>query len=139
MTTLTHIFENQKWENVVKSYFKKYMEEVYFAKNVVVEMYRKLENENLTIYRVHYTFISGFSYVFNEKIEINRKLQKLKSNIDTKLVFENCFYSVDELNPKNILYKQYYDVIFGFSNKKKEAFNKGIEIMDKILKRDFTL
>ena len=73
MEQISHIYENTTFEMIIKANFRKYFDPLYYKKNHVIEMFRKLENDELTIYRVHEIIFSFTKYYFVERILINRK------------------------------------------------------------------
>lgn len=129
MEQISHIYENTTFDMIIKANFRKYLDPIYYKKNHVIEMFRKLENDELTIYRVHEIIYSFTNYYFVEKILINRKERKYRSWVHTFLVIEECLISQDLLN---VNYTQFFDINYFLKGKKRATFKKGCEIIEKI-------
>lgn len=133
MDTLTYGFKNIDFKGVMKAQFRKYFDEIYLGKNLVVDISRKLINEDiLQIYRVHsIDFFFSTSY-FIEKIEINRKKRKYKSKIDTFLYTEECLFKENE---NGVDYIQKFSIPWFYKSKKEQAFQVGCDTLEKIISK----
>lgn len=130
MDQLTYTYKNLDFSSFMKAQFRKYLDIIYANHNVVVDVARKVEGDVLTIFKVHKTSILFKDLFFVEKIEIDRNLKTYKSSINTFNYTEECF--MEEQNG-NIKYVQNYSVPFFMKGKKKQAFDKGCEIVEKII------
>ena len=131
MDTLQYAFKNIDFKGVMKAQFRKYFDEIYLGKNLVIDISRRLINEDvLEIYKVHsIDFFFSTSY-FVEKIEIDRKIRNYKSKIDTFLYTEECLFKENE---NGVDYVQKFSIPYIFKSKKEQAFNVGCMTLEKII------
>ena len=131
MESLSFTFINVEFKNLMKALLRKYLNDEYKDKSLVLEVDRKLLNKDeLMIYRVHNIKYFFFNYFFLEKIIINRKNKTYNSKINTRMYKEECTY---EQNKNDVQYTQKYDLVMGNKSSKKEVFEKGCQIVQKIL------
>jgi len=131
MDTLQYEFKKIDFKGVMKAQFRKYFDEIYLGKNLVVDISRKLISKDvLEIYRVHsIDFLWSTSY-FVEKIEIDRKNRNYKSKIDTFLYSEECMFKENE---NGVDYIQKFSIPFFYKSKKEQAFKVGCDTLEKII------
>lgn len=130
MDTLTHLYQNISFSNLMKAQFRKYLDKQYKDSSIVEIDRKMIDEDTLEIYRIHTN-----KYIFKtihliEKIQINRKLKTYESNIDHYLYTEICKYSEKE---NSVLYTQQYSAPAFVRSKKKEVFEIGIAVVDKII------
>lgn len=130
MDQVEHVYKNTDFEYMMKAQFRKYLDKIYFKKNLVVDVVRKVEGAKLVIYKVHKASILFKDYFFVEQIIIDRKEKLYKSFINTFSYIEECYMQQKE---NNIHYIQKFSVPFFMKEKKKLTFNKGCEIVEKII------
>ena len=133
MDTLNYNFNGVNFTNIMKAQFRKYFDEIYKGKNMVVDIKRSLINKDtLEIYRVHRVeFFFKINY-FVEKIIIDRKNKVYNSWINSFQYKEECQFLE---RPEGIKYIQKFSVPFFLISKKQELFKKGCEVLDKILQK----
>ncbi len=130
MDTLTHIYPNISFSNLMKAQFRKYLDNLY-KDSSIVEIDRKIIDEDiLEIHRIHTNRYFFKTFHLIEKIQINRRLKTYESNIDHYLYTEICKYSEKETG---VLYTQQYNAPAFVRSKKKEVFDIGIAVVDKII------
>jgi hypothetical protein len=130
MDTLSHFYQDISFNNLMKAKFRKYLDNQY-KDSSIVEIDRKIVDENiLEIYRIHTNKYFFKTFHLIEKIKINRQLKTYESNIDHYLYTENCKY--EEKN-QGVQYIQQYNAPAFVSSKKKEVFEIGIAVVDKII------
>ncbi len=131
MDTLQYGFKNIDFKGVMKAQFRKYFDEMYLGKNLVIDVSRKLLNKDvLEINRVHsIDFLFSTSY-FVEKILIDRKTRNYKSRIDTFLYQEECLFKENE---HGVDYIQKFSIPFFYKSKKEQAFKVGCNVLEKII------
>lgn len=131
MDQLSYTYKSLNFSSYMKAHFRKYLDKIYSDHNLAVDIERKLEGDKLTIYKVHKTKIFFKEYFFVEKLEIDRKEKTKKSVIWTAMYKEECSISQEG---NDIKYIQKYAVPFFVKSKKKAAFDKGCEVIEKIVK-----
>jgi hypothetical protein len=132
METLTYTFTNTDFKLVMKSWFRKYLDESYKGKTIVVDIDHKLLSpDELAIYRVHCIEHFFYNYYFLEKVIINRKNKTLRSKIITKMYKEECSY--DQINFDVVYHQNYETMISIMSRGKKQVFENGCKVMEKII------
>ena len=130
MDTLTHYYKDISFSNLMKAQFRKYLDN-HYKDTSIVEIDRKILNENvLEIHRIHTNKYFFKTFHLIEKIQINRKLQTYESHIDHCLYVENCRFTEKE---NGVLYTQEYSAPAFVRSKKKEVFDIGISVVDKII------
>jgi hypothetical protein len=134
METLSYTFTNVDFKLLMKALFRKYLDESYQGKALVLDIDRKLLNKDeLLIYRVHNIEYFFYNYYFLEKIIVNRKDRTYRSRINTRLYKEECFY--DQID-NNVKYRQNYDTIVSLMKKgKKEVFENGCQVIERIVQK----
>ena len=130
---LSFKFKNVEFNDYVNANFKKYFHPAYLGKNIVVEMFRKIEKNVLTIYRVHQTTHLFKKFYLTEKLVIDRENKTQVSTMSGFGMAEKCVIEEDKGEKNCLLYNQYYKVMFFLKGKKKEAFDKGCSVLEEIL------
>jgi hypothetical protein len=131
MESLSHTFFNVEFNKLMKALLRKYLTEEFKEKSIVLELDRILLNKDeLLIYRVHNIKYFFYDYFFLEKIIINRINKTYHSKINTKIYKEECIYTQNDMN---VQYLQIYDAIAFLSKGKKEVFEKGCQVVERIL------
>ncbi len=130
----SYLFKNVQFPNLLKALVRKYTLDEYKNKDTVIEISRKLINEDtLEIFRVHNHRIIWSNICALEKIIIDRKNKVYMSTINTKLYKEFCNYS---MIGENIDYLQKYYIFGSFLFKESDrtlAFKNGCEIVEKLI------
>lgn len=132
MNTLQHTYKNEIFSDIMKAQFRKYLDKVYNNYNSVLDIERKVEGDNLIIYKIHRTKILAKTMFFVEKVIINRKNKTYNSCINTRVYKEEC---VIKQNNENVDYIQHHSAPFFMKKNKLKAFNKGCEVIENILKQ----
>ena len=132
---LTHTFKNITFETFLKANFRKYFDPIYIGHNRVTELSRKFEHGCLIIYRAHHTTFLMNNFINIEKVRIDNKKKIFESNIISRYIQEKCVImpGKDKENKLNLLYTQFYDVNWLIKLKKQGAFDKGCNIIEKII------
>lgn len=134
MESLSYLYKDIDFLNLMKAQFMKYFDEVYKDKNQVIEMNRKyLNKDTVEIVRIHKTEFAFINYFFIETIQLNRKEKTYKSSIDCRLYKEEC---IIKENGNDVEYTQNYEVPFYYKSKKKNVFNAGCQVIEKIIKQN---
>ena len=136
MENLSYDFKNINFENLTKALLRKYIHDQYKDDILVVEVARRLINpDTVEIFRVHKPKYKLFIGNYVEKITLDRKNKKLTSIIENTNYNEKCTFT-ELMNYIN--YQQQYEIkssIYRFLGrlKKKEFFNKGCQVVEKII------
>lgn len=130
MDQLAYTYKDLNFPNLMKAQFRKYLDIIYANHNICVDFSRKVIGDKLTIFKVHRTNILFKDIFFVEKIEIDRLEKTYKSIIKTFNFVEECVMKETE---GHVNYTQNYSVPFFMKAKKKQAFDKGCEIVEKII------
>lgn len=131
MDQLEYTYKNISFNNIIKAQFRKYLDKAYETHNLVVDISRSIENDILTIYKVHKTFFLKMFFV--EKVEIDRKKKVYTSNITTRFYKENCVLSEEK---DDVKYVQNFSVPFFMKDKKNKTFVAGCGIIEKIIEEN---
>jgi hypothetical protein len=131
METLTYGFKDIDFKGVMKAQFRKYFDDIYKGKNLVVDIHRKLiDKDILEIYRVHsFDFFIMTSY-FVEKIYIDRKKNTYRSEINSYYYSEQCLFRE---KGKDVEYIQNFSISSFYRSKKVQAFEVGCNTLEKII------
>ena len=138
MDSIEHTYQRVDFKNVMKANFRKYFDESYSGKNLVVELSRKLISPDiLEIFRAHYFELVGLKRIVIEKILIDRMSKTIKSSMEAHMlrmkIIEFCEYT--EVNG-NVKYEQKYSVPFFYKMHKKSVFKNGCKVIDNYLDKN---
>jgi hypothetical protein len=131
MESLSYDYKQIDFKNLMKAQMRKYFDEVYKDKTIILDISRKIINQDtLEIYRVHcFEFFYKTQYMV-ERILIDRKRKMYQSWINTFQYVEECNYSEYE---GGVRYVQKYSVPFFLKSKKEKVFKCGCEVIEKII------
>ena len=131
MDSLSYDYKQIDFKNLMKAQLRKYMDEIYKDKSIILDISRKVINKDtLEIYRVHcFEFFFKTQYMV-ERILIDRQTKTYNSWINTFQYVEECNYSVIE---GGVRYVQKYSVPFFLKSKKEKVFKVGCEVIEKII------
>jgi hypothetical protein len=133
METLSYTFTNVDFKNLMKALFRKYFDESYRGKSIVLDIDRKLISpDEIMIYRVHNIEYFFYNYYFLEKIIVNRKDRTYRSKINTRMYKEECFY--DQIDNNVIYSNRYHTIVSMMKKSKKEVFENGCKVIENILR-----
>ena len=130
MDQLTYTYKDLNFPNLMKAQFRKYLDKIYANHNICVDFSRNVIGDKLTIFKVHKTSILFKDIFFVEKIEIDRLEKTYKSFIKTFNFIEECIMKETD---GQVNYTQNFSVPFFMKGKKKQAFDKGCEIVENII------
>jgi hypothetical protein len=133
MDTLTHTYKHIEFKDLMKAQFRKYFDEIYKDKIMMIDIDRKLvDNDTLEIYKVHSVDMFFKTNYFVEKIVIDRKNKTYNSWINTFQYIEECRYSENE---GGVNYIQKFSVPFFLKSNKEKVFKKGCEVVENIIQK----
>lgn len=131
MDTLFHDYKNIEFANLMKAQLRKYFDEIYIDKNLIVDISRKKISEDiLEIKRIHTFVFLWKTYYMVEKILLDRKNKIYRSWINSSNYNEECIFNeVDG----GVRYTQKYDISYFLKANKKKVFETGCEVVEKTI------
>ena len=134
---------SEKWKKEILENFEKNKELIKKIFNKDINLFTFDEKLNFYLYSIKEkeNILNIFKWLFIEKFQSEKKINKFKSIIETKITFNEEGYFLDELDYNIFLYKKYWKLLTEKINKilivnKSQILNNENIILEEIKKKD---